>query len=169
MLYCFTTRARAIREEKIYWWDNLVIQHIQELCWLAVPRPDQQAQIITLQYSDLNRNYFFWDGKCSCHCNLLSNTKIRKQKQGGYSCKWWKLSELALKSIMNFYSILFILKVKKFKDKKKCFIIHFLDNTLFRTLRAYTLHNIYSLRWIFHEDIWMKYLDRVPSSTLIMI
>ena len=31
--------ARAIREEKIHWWDNLVIQYIQELCWLAVLRP----------------------------------------------------------------------------------------------------------------------------------
>ena len=45
--------ARAIREEKIHWWDNLVIQYIQELCWLAVPRPDQlkQPQIITLQFA----------------------------------------------------------------------------------------------------------------------
>ena len=33
--------AQAIREEKIHWWDNLVIQYIQELCWLATPRPDQ--------------------------------------------------------------------------------------------------------------------------------
>ena len=56
--------ARAIREEKIHWWDNLAIQYIQELCWLAVPRPDQlkQPQIITLQFVDLNWNdkYFFW-------------------------------------------------------------------------------------------------------------
>ena len=46
--------AWAIREEKIHWWDNLVIQYIQELCWLAVPRPDQlkQPQIITLQFAD---------------------------------------------------------------------------------------------------------------------
>ena len=29
--------ARANREETIHWWDNLVIQYIQELCWLAVP------------------------------------------------------------------------------------------------------------------------------------
>ena len=50
--------ARAIREEKIHWWDNLVIQYIQELCWLAVPKPDQlkQPRIITLQFADLNRN-----------------------------------------------------------------------------------------------------------------
>ena len=50
--------ARAIREEKIHWWDNLVIQYIQELCWLAFPRPDQlkQPQIITLLFADLNRN-----------------------------------------------------------------------------------------------------------------
>ena len=33
--------ARAIREEKMHWWDNLAIQYIQELCWLAVPSPDQ--------------------------------------------------------------------------------------------------------------------------------
>ena len=47
--------ARAIREEKIHWWDNLIIQYIQELCWLAVPRPDQlkQPQIMTLQFADL--------------------------------------------------------------------------------------------------------------------
>ena len=51
--------ARAIREEKIHWWDNLVIQYFQELSWLAVPRPDQlkQPQIITLQFADLNQNY----------------------------------------------------------------------------------------------------------------
>ena len=48
--------ARAIREEKIHCWDNLVIQYIQELCWLVVPRPGQlkQPQIITLQFADLN-------------------------------------------------------------------------------------------------------------------
>ena len=46
--------ARVIREEKINGWDNLVIQYIEEL-W-----PDQlkQPQIITLQFSDLNQNYF---------------------------------------------------------------------------------------------------------------
>ena len=46
--------AWAIMKEKIHWWDNLVIQ---ELCWLAVPRPDQlkQPQIITQQFAD-----FFW-------------------------------------------------------------------------------------------------------------
>ena len=45
--------AQAIREEKINWWDNLVIQYIQELCWPAVPGPDQlnQPQIITLQFA----------------------------------------------------------------------------------------------------------------------
>ena len=57
--------ARAIREEKIHWCDNLVIKYIQELCWLTVPRPGQlnQAQIITLQFAELNRNdNFFWLG-----------------------------------------------------------------------------------------------------------
>ena len=49
---------QAIREEKIHRWDNLVIQCIQELCWLAVPRPDKLKQplIITLQFADLNQN-----------------------------------------------------------------------------------------------------------------
>ena len=75
MLHSFTTRARLILallswnmpepsgKKKIHWWDNLVIQYIQELCWLAVPRPDQlkQPQIITLQFSGLNRND---DGQC---------------------------------------------------------------------------------------------------------
>ena len=74
MLYSFTTRARwilallswimpwAIREEKIHWWDHLVIQYIQEICWLAVPRPDQlkQPQIITLKFADLNQNDGFF-------------------------------------------------------------------------------------------------------------
>ena len=57
--------SRASREEIIHWWDNLVIQYIQELCWLAVPRPDQlkQPQIITLQFTDLNRNYDFFLAK----------------------------------------------------------------------------------------------------------
>ena len=58
--------ARAIREEKeIHWWDNLVIQYIQELCWLAVPRPDQlkQPQIMTLQFADLKSKWqLFWPG-----------------------------------------------------------------------------------------------------------
>ena len=35
--------AQAIREEKINWWGNLVIPYIEKLCWLAVPRPDQQT------------------------------------------------------------------------------------------------------------------------------
>ena len=66
--FTFTTRtrwivleyARAIREEKIHRWDNLLIQHIQET--LAEPRPDQlkQSQIMTQQFSDLNRNYNFF-------------------------------------------------------------------------------------------------------------
>ena len=72
MLHSFTTRARLILAlpssnmpeasggEKIHWWDNLVIQYIQELCWLAVPRPDQlkQPQIKTLQFADWNDNFF---------------------------------------------------------------------------------------------------------------
>ena len=54
--------ARAIRGEKIHWRDNLVIQYIQELCWLAVPRPDQlkQPQIIILQFSDLKLSKFYF-------------------------------------------------------------------------------------------------------------
>ena len=46
-----------ISEEKIHWWDNLVIRYIQER-WLAVPRTNQlkQPQIITLQFADSNRN-----------------------------------------------------------------------------------------------------------------
>ena len=48
MLHSFKTRARWILalsswnmpessgKKKIHWWDNLVIQYIQELCWLAV-------------------------------------------------------------------------------------------------------------------------------------
>ena len=68
MLHSFTSRARWILallswnmlEEKIHWRDNLVIQYIQELCWLAVPRPDQlkQPQIITLQFVDLSKLIF---------------------------------------------------------------------------------------------------------------
>ena len=52
--------ARAIREEKF--WDNLVIQYIQELCWLVLPRTDQlkQPQIITLQFADINQKLFFF-------------------------------------------------------------------------------------------------------------
>ena len=58
-------RTKSARDQiiiDIHWWDNLVIQYIQELCWLAVPRPDQlkQPQIITLQFVDLNQNYFFF-------------------------------------------------------------------------------------------------------------
>ena len=54
--------ARAIREEKIHWRDNLAIQYIQELCWLAVPRPgkQKQPQIITLQFADFNQNDVFF-------------------------------------------------------------------------------------------------------------
>ena len=54
--------AQAIREEKINWWDNLVILYIQELYWLTVSRPDQlkQLQIIT-QFADLNL-IFLWTG-----------------------------------------------------------------------------------------------------------
>ena len=45
---------------------SLVIQYIQELYWLAVPRPDQlkQPQIITLPFADLNRNDFFLARQC---------------------------------------------------------------------------------------------------------
>ena len=71
MLHFFTVRARWIylgivvleyaepsRKKKMNWWDNLVIQYIQELCWLVVHRPDRlkQPQIITLQFADFNQN-----------------------------------------------------------------------------------------------------------------
>ena len=54
--------------KKIHWWDNLVIQYVQELCWLAVLRPDRlkQPQIITLQFADLNyilQNYNLFSGQ----------------------------------------------------------------------------------------------------------
>ena len=59
----------AVKKEKIHWWDNLVIQYIQELCWLAVPRPDQlkQPQIITLQFAELNwiMITFLWTVQCT--------------------------------------------------------------------------------------------------------
>ena len=37
----------------------------EELCWLAVHRPDQlkQPQIITLQFADLNQNDDFYFGQ----------------------------------------------------------------------------------------------------------
>ena len=63
-----STLSQLEPDEKIHWWDNLVIQYIQELCWLAVPRPDQlnQPQIITLPFADLNRNenFFFLTRQC---------------------------------------------------------------------------------------------------------
>ena len=89
MLHSFTTRARlnlaivvleyarAIREEKIHWWDNLVIQ---ELCWLAGPRPDQlkQPQIIPLQFSDWNRNYnFFILARQYSYLHSLGNSVVQ--------------------------------------------------------------------------------------------
>ena len=52
--------ARAIKEEKIHWWDNLVIQYIQKLTestnWIN-PRSQQL-------FADLNQNKdFFLDGQ----------------------------------------------------------------------------------------------------------
>ena len=38
--------SRAIMEEKIHWWDNLVIQYIQELFRLAVPRPEAFLSLV---------------------------------------------------------------------------------------------------------------------------
>ena len=94
----FTTRARFIlalsyweyiREDKIHWWDNLVIQYIQELCWLAEPRPDQlkQPQIVTRQFSDLNQNGDFFGGMSSVYYNGIQKSvwhsrenKIRNTK-----------------------------------------------------------------------------------------
>ena len=101
-LHSFLTRAQWILtlsswnmlepsgRKKIHWWDNLVIQYIQELCWLAVPVPDQlkQPKIITLQFAYLNRNNNFflarqyinvisWSiwGMCSLHPSINeSNT-----------------------------------------------------------------------------------------------
>ena len=71
--------AQTIRDEKIHWWDNLVIQYIQVVCWLAVPRPDQlnQPQIITLQFADLNQNYnLFWPGNV-CLCINVAKSKTK--------------------------------------------------------------------------------------------
>ena len=64
---------------KNHWWDN---QYIQELCWLAVPRPDQlkQPQIKTLQFADLNRNYnFFLTRQCIfINITFLSGRAIKR-------------------------------------------------------------------------------------------
>ena len=67
---CLSHQGRKNPIDGITW----SIQYIQELCWLAVPRPDQlkQPQIITLQFADLNRNgNFFLTGSvlyCTYYC-----------------------------------------------------------------------------------------------------
>ena len=70
--------ARTIREEIINWWDNLVIQYIQEL---AVPRPDRlkQPQIITLQFADLNQKDDFFFGRAAYNVEVRNSIHIEKR------------------------------------------------------------------------------------------
>ena len=80
-------------KNKIHWWDNLVIQYIQELCWLAVPGPDQlkQPQITTLQLADFNRNdAFFWADSVFVVSSYQAKTTgaLRNPHTNPHPCGW---------------------------------------------------------------------------------
>ena len=106
MLHSFTARARWILallswnmpeqsgKKKIHWWDNLVIQ---EICWLAMPRPEwlKQPQIIQLAFSKK-----FWPGSAKRTAKRTTVSaapqfrgRLKQGCEGDYVSQWPQVGE----------------------------------------------------------------------------